>query len=304
MEIGGSPLFKTNSRTYSCTCINIEINDSHLTDTAPASPVRINRLRKPTAKLFSFKRSNKSISLNSNIYNLSGISSFKHNHKSNSLDTLAPNEMFQSRLQHSSSTIITTSSKRSPEQRIMQVLQNISHKPVAVDLRHRRSKEISANKQSVNNLLNNTQVRLSYSYSHVNPYKNNFSNISQHQNLNDIYKRVNRKLRIMTKPRLSDTEISLLNVSKQESKLLDSYISIKRQHHSRLSSIVPYKPPDSTISPTNKRNIQNESNKAKLEDSTPKQKKRRVVFRTMGHSEPRALANKDSICSWKEIETL
>ena len=222
MEIGGSPSLKTNSRTYSCTCINIEINDSHLTDTPPASPVRINKLRKPHAKLFSSKRSNKLNPLNADLYNLSGISPFKHSHKSNSLDTLAPNEVVQNRLHHSSSNIITSSPKRSPEQRIIQALQNISHKPVAIDLRHKKSKEISENKQSVSKLLNNAQARLSYSYSHMNPYRNNFLNISQHQNLNDIYRRVNRKLRIMTKPRPSETEISLLHVSRQDDKILES----------------------------------------------------------------------------------
>jgi hypothetical protein len=297
MEIGGSPLFKTNSRTYSCTRINIEINNSNHTEAAPVSPVRINRLRKPHAKRFSLKRSDKSNSLNGNIYDLSGISSFKYSHKSNSLDTQAPNEMAQNRLQHSSSSIIRVSPKRSPEQRIIKALQNISHKPVAIDLRHKRSKGISENKLSVSNLLNKTQSKLNYSYSHINPYRNNFSNISQHQNLNDVYRRVNKKLRIMTKPRLSDTQISLLNVSRQESKILDSYFFINRHHNSKLSSIVPYKPADFTISPINP------SSKDMLEDFPPAQKKRRVVFRSMGPSEPGGLGNKGSICSWKELET-
>ena len=79
----------------------------------------------------------------------------------------------------------------------------------------------------------------------------------------------------MTKPRHSETEISLLNVSGQNSTILDSYISIKRHHNTKQSSIVPYKPADSTISFTNK------NNKVIMEDSTPADKKRKIVFRTM-----------------------
>ena len=169
MDIGGSPLsLKTNSRTYSCTFINFEINDSRLTDTSPESPVKSNKLKKPHGKTFSSKRFNKLNPLNTNLYHISGISPFKHSHKSNSLYTLAPNEVAQNRLHHSSSNIITPP-KRSPEQRIIQALQNISHKPVAIDSRHKGSKEIPENKQSVSKRLNNAQARLSYSYSHMNP---------------------------------------------------------------------------------------------------------------------------------------
>lgn len=302
MESKASPCIRSNSKFQSYTCINLKITDSPIIDTAPSSPFKQNKLRKsPTNNQKGIKFTSQSKCIPSVSPKISSFKSSNLTSKYNSLDTTDfLDSSFSKLIQFKPS--IHPFSPKSNQQKIIETIQNISHKPIAIQRKRFKSrKNLLVNKKSVTSILQTKPLQLNYSSSQLNPFRQDFLNISHHQILpsdfKDYCRQSARKLHISTKPKVSKHNLSVESSYQGEHKMCKlnrSTQNIKKKWHE----------PQSLIQKLNTSYTESVLYKPKIKELKPLHKRKKLSFKSdEGKLEGEVGENLVSICSWNALET-